>query len=90
MRCPVGHHWALVRWVDKSTLTDAERESLRLREGLDDQDDAKLATGIGLAFGVIGLVIALIVQTWWAFAYVVVVIVCGAFFIRARRRETES
>ncbi len=25
-RCPVGHHWALVRKVDPATLTDRERQ----------------------------------------------------------------
>lgn len=28
-RCPVGHHWSLVKPVDEADLTDAERSRLR-------------------------------------------------------------
>ena len=66
MRCPVGKHWALVRWVNVASLTEEERETLRLRVRLDDQADITLGVAIGLTLGVIGLVIALVVHSWWA------------------------
>jgi len=28
-RCPVGHHWGLVRWVDESTLTAEQLAAAR-------------------------------------------------------------
>jgi hypothetical protein len=33
-RCPVGHHWSLVSWVDPSTLTPEELAAARSRHDI--------------------------------------------------------
>jgi hypothetical protein len=33
-RCPVGHHWSLVSWVDPSTLTPEELATARSRHDI--------------------------------------------------------
>jgi hypothetical protein len=65
MRCPVGKHWALVRYARESDLTEPEREALKKREHLDDQDGSRFTSAFGLFTGLFSLVMAIVSRSWW-------------------------
>ncbi|HUZ81317.1 MAG TPA: hypothetical protein VMU73_03655 [Gaiellaceae bacterium] len=87
MRCPVGNHWVLVRPATETDLTQEERQILKLREHLDDQDGVKLNSSIGLLIGLIGLVGWIVFQNWWWALFAATwVLVWGAVFMHASRK----
>jgi len=84
MHCP-GNHWALVR-LYRADLTEEERQTLRTREPLDEQDGVALNSSIGVLVGVIDLVITLVVGNWWwALGAVLWTTLWSGFLIRASR-----
>jgi membrane protein YdbS with pleckstrin-like domain len=71
-----------------TTLTEEERETLKLRERLDDQDGVRLNSLMWVLIGVVELVFSIALQHWWwAFFSAVWTMAWGAVFIVARRRE---
>jgi hypothetical protein len=91
IHCPVGDHWAVVRKVNERQLTQEEREILARRARLDDQDSVKLNGARGLVIGVVGLLFALVVQSWFVVLVAVPWIVAfAAVFIRGRREVDET
>jgi hypothetical protein len=91
MRCPVGNHWAVVRRVNETELTQQERETLKLREHHDDRVVGTRNGAAGVVIGASTLVITIVLKSWWwALVCVAWVAFFGTQFVLARRAARNS
>ena len=87
MRCPVGKHWALVKFVNKAALTEQELQTLELQR-FDTYGEEKLNGSIGVLTGASSLTMSIVTQSWLLAGLCAVwIVLWGGQVVHASRRQ---